>query len=101
MPASPLEFAPDSTWSLSEQVERPASANHAPWTTARALALVAAILGCSIASAQDRPDPDTGFHVPAIAFQGIKIVQQPVPGHVIEKGNLVLRDGQIEVVGPD
>lgn len=52
-----------------------------------------------IADAQDRPDPETGFRVPAIAFQDIKIVQQP--GQVIEKGNLILRDGFIEAVGPD
>ena len=52
-----------------------------------------------IAVAQDRPEPETGFRVPAIAFQDIKIVQQP--GQVIENGNLILRDGFIEAVGPD
>ena len=49
--------------------------------------------------AQERPEPETGFRVPAIAFRDIRIVQQP--GQVIEKGNLVLRDGRIEAVGAE
>ncbi|MBL8850177.1 MAG: hypothetical protein JNG89_10860, partial [Planctomycetaceae bacterium] len=62
-----------------------------------AVLLVSTLAG--FATAQERPEPETGFRVPAIAFRDIKIVQQP--GQVVEKGNLVLRDGRIESVGPD
>lgn len=69
------------------------------WFTHALRSCVTWLLLASLAAAQERPDPDTGFHVPAIAFQDIKIVQQP--GQVIEKGNLILRNGVIEAVGVD
>ena len=44
-------------------------------------------------------DREPGYRVRAYAITNARIVVKP--GHVLEKANLILRDGMIEAVGPD
>jgi len=75
-------------------------ATQRPQRALAALTCAGWLLVCGgLGIAQERPEPETGFRVPAIAFRDIRIVQQP--GQVIEKGNLVLRDGRVEAVGAE